>query len=115
MPDFHQAGDAAVDIEQVTSLFAGLDPGTRQLLLDAAQRDLAEWTDLLVAAWDSGDADGQHRARHSLKGLCGNFGAAGLLALCEADLAQPGMAKRLQASRITTTQALEQLIAKLDQ
>lgn len=115
MPDRLLPGDAAIDMEQVTALFAGLDPDTRQLLLDAAQRDLAEWTDRLVAAWAGDDDDGRHRARHALKGLCGNFGATGLLALCEADLSAPGMAVRLQASRVATTRALAQRVAELDQ
>ncbi len=115
MPDRLLPGDTAIDMEQVTALFAGLDPDTRQLLLDAAQRDLAEWTDRLVAAWAGDDDDGRHRARHALKGLCGNFGATGLLALCEADLSQPGLAMRLQSARAATAATLARLIAELPQ
>jgi hypothetical protein len=115
MPDRLRPEDTAIDIDQVTALFTDLDPETRSLLLDAAQRDLAEWTDRLVAAWDSGDEEGQRRARHSLKGLCGNFGASGLLALCEADLSQPGLANRLQSARAATAAILARVIAELPQ
>jgi hypothetical protein len=115
MPDRLQPEDLVIDREQVTALFADLDPETRTLLLDAAQRDLAEWTDRLVAAWADGNAEGQRRVRHSLKGLCGNFGATGLLALCEADLAQPGLTVRLQAARAATAAVLTQMIAELPQ
>ncbi|OYQ27089.1 hypothetical protein CHU93_11300 [Sandarakinorhabdus cyanobacteriorum] len=115
MPDRQRPDDWAIDIEQVTALFADLDRDTRTLLLDAAQRDLAEWTDRLVVAWDSGDEEGQRRARHSLKGLCGNFGASGLLALCEADLSEPGVANRLQSARAATAAALANLVAELPQ
>lgn len=113
MPDRLQPEDSAIDAEQVTALFGGLDPAMRRLLLDAAQRDLAEWTDHLIAAFSADDAAACHRARHALKGLCGNFGASGLLALCAMDLSQPGLALRLQSARAATNLALAQMVAGL--
>ncbi len=63
-------------------------------LLNAAESDIVEWSDRLIAAWNGGDKDEAQRARHSLKGLCGNFGAVKLLEVAEQDLSSPKRRKR---------------------
>jgi len=74
--------DAAVTRTQ----FAAFPQDIAQRLLSAAEADIVEWGDRLLAAWTAGDQDQIGRARHSLKGLCGNFGAVKLLELSDTDL-----------------------------
>lgn len=75
-----------VDLRVLQAFLADFDGDTVRLLLDAARSDLSEWSDRLIAAWSDGDAEARQRARHSLKGVCGNFGATGLLAMADGDL-----------------------------
>ncbi len=52
----------------------------------AFAQDLAQSGEALLNAAASGDSDAVLRARHSLKGLCGNFGAERVVALAEGPL-----------------------------
>ena len=75
-----------IDTAVTHAQFAAFPQELALRLLTAAEADIVEWCDRLLAAWDQGNADDIARARHSLKGLCGNLGAVKLLALTEADL-----------------------------
>ena len=85
------------------------DPETLAMLLDSGSSDITEWTERLIEAWQSGNADDQSRARHSLKGLCENFGAHTLLVHCERDLSDPAAAATLREYRELTLRMLREV------
>lgn len=98
-----------MDLAHAKEFFGQFDSATRTVLLDAGLNDLTEWTERLVEAWQSGDVDGQSRARHSLKGLCENFGAHTLLSHCERDLTDPQSAETLREYRELTFRILREV------
>lgn len=98
-----------MDLAQAKAFFDQFDPDTRAMLLEAGSNDITEWTERLVDAWQSGDADGQRRARHSLKGLCENFGAHTLMSHCERDLSDPAAAETLREQRELTLGMLREV------
>ncbi len=71
MPDLI---DASLTHEQ----FEALGPEIAGILAEATEADFAEWGGRLAAAAEAEDSEGMSRARHSLRGLCGNYGAAAL-------------------------------------
>lgn len=95
-----------IDIVQIKSLFGGLDSDTQELLLDAAAADFNEWTEKLIGSWAAQDVDLRQRSRHSLKGLCGNFGAVALLEYCDMDLSHNSAVHELRVCRDNTLRAL---------
>lgn len=101
--------DELIDIEQVRGLFGNLDSKTQKLLMDAAEADLIEWSERLISTWEGGDKQSCQRARHSLKGLCGNFGASAMLALCSQDISGPETIETLRTCRTATLHALRQV------
>lgn len=97
-----------IDGALVREQFDALDPDTVRLLRDALQGDLREWSGKLVSAWSAGDDAAISRARHALKGLCGNFGATALEAMAQQDLT--GAAERVRLTGL----AEETIAAILD-
>lgn len=102
-----------VDPQSVETLFGGMDPDTCNLLLDAAAADANEWTERLAQAWQDGDVTEQSRARHSLKGICGNFGMTYLLDRCERDLTAPVAVQDLRDCRDASLAALRAAVTRL--
>lgn len=107
-----EVGADLVDPQAVDGLFGGMDPDTCDLLLDAAA-DATEWTERLVQAWQVGDATEQGRARHSLKGICGNFGMNLLFDRCAGDLATDPAITDLRDCREASLAALRAAVARL--
>lgn len=110
---FPPASADLVDPQAVDALFGGMDPDTCDLLLDAAAADTIEWTERLVTAWQQGDAEEQSRARHSLKGICGNFGMTLLYDRCAGDLAADSALHDLRDCRDASLAALRAAVAGL--
>jgi hypothetical protein len=75
-----------IDQDVTKAQFAAFPAEISARLLSAAEADIANWSDQLLAAWVASDSDAVSRARHALKGLCGNFGATQLLAVAGSDL-----------------------------
>jgi len=111
--DLPELATGLVDPGAVEALFGGMDSDTQALLISAACADTAEWTERLVAAWRNGDSEGQSRARHSLRGICGNFGMTALLASCEDDLSASTAVQDLCDCRETSLAALRAVVASL--
>lgn len=99
-------GTFSIDSGVVLTLLDGLDSATIELLLNAAETDMTESSEALIAAWQAGDSQGAARARHSLKGICGTFGATVLLGLSERDLADADSAAMLRHCCAETIKAL---------
>jgi HPt (histidine-containing phosphotransfer) domain-containing protein len=100
------ACNAAVDRFAIITFLADFDAETVKLLIDAADADISEWSERLLDACAVQDLDGQQRARHSLKGVCSNFGAAALLAMANEDLSTAPAIARFRSQRQTTIAAL---------
>ena len=75
-----------IDQDVTRAQFAAFPPDISARLLAAAEADIINWSDQLLAAWASADSEAISRARHALKGLCGNFGATKLLDMVGNDL-----------------------------
>lgn len=103
---FSDAPAELVDLQAVDALFGGMDSDTCDLLLDAAAADTTEWTERLALAWQQGNAEEQSRARHSLKGICGNFGMTLLLDRCAGTLAADEALQDLRDCRDASLAAL---------
>jgi len=101
-----------VDPQAVEALFGGMDPDTRNLLLDAAAADATEWTERLLQAWQDGDVNDQSKARHSLKSICGNFGMTCLFERCVGDLAVSAAAQDLRDCRDASLAALRVAVSR---
>ena len=70
-----------IDISLTQSQFDAFEPDIVAALSDATRADLEEWSTRLLDGWTVGNEDEIRRARHSLKGVCGNFGAERLIAM----------------------------------
>ncbi|WP_353228032.1 Hpt domain-containing protein [Novosphingobium sp.] len=75
-----------IDPELTLSQFEALPPEIVAPLCDATAADLRDWGTRLLDAVAADDTDALRRARHSLKGLCGNFGAGAIMLRAEGDL-----------------------------
>ncbi len=75
-----------IDIALTREQFDAFDAEVVAMLCDATQSDLEQWSGRLRLAWANDDQDGVARARHALKGVCGNYGAAALMALVDGPL-----------------------------
>lgn len=100
--------EALIDRQAVAALFADFDEDTGKLLLSAAEGDIIECSEKLIEAWLSGNIDGQKRARHSLKGVCANFGVTALLAICAGDISDQETVAKLRICRASTLAALRE-------
>lgn len=75
-----------IDQDITKAQFAAFPAEVSARLLTAAEADITNWSDQLVAAWMASDSEAASRARHALTGLCGNFGATRLLEMSATDL-----------------------------
>lgn len=103
-----------LDYAHLRAFLGEFDTETRTLILDAGRSDLLEWTERLIVACEMNDQSGIRGARHALRGLCSNFGASALLALCEADIGSDAEAEALRDCRKATFDALALGAATLD-
>lgn len=78
-----------IDQDVTKAQFSAFPADISMRLLTAAENDLTTWSDSLLAAWAANDSEATSRARHSLKGLCGNFGASRMLEMALSDLTSP--------------------------
>ncbi|WP_169053442.1 Hpt domain-containing protein [Alteraurantiacibacter aquimixticola] len=95
-----------IDQQLVREQFGALDAETAAMLVEAMEADLREWSKALITAWQQGDKEKASRARHSLKGLCGNFGASELMALAEGELSGDAEQAALKACLEQTITAI---------
>ncbi|WP_226018090.1 Hpt domain-containing protein [Novosphingobium sp. FKTRR1] len=75
-----------IDPELTLSQFEALPPEIVAPLCEATATDLRDWGQRLLDAVAGDDPDAIRRARHSLKGLCGNFGASAVMRCADGDL-----------------------------
>lgn len=75
-----------IDAELTLSQFEALPSEIVAQLGEAIGADLREWGKRLLEAVAADDPDAIRRARHSLKGICGNFGASAVMQMAEGDL-----------------------------
>lgn len=75
-----------IDRDLAHGQFADLDAATAAMLVTAMAGDISTWTARLAEAAEAGDREGMHRARHTLTGLCGAFGAQALQQACNGGL-----------------------------
>lgn len=83
-----------IDPGLVREQFGALDAEMAERLAAAMQADLRHWSLALVTGWRHSDDPAIQRARHALKGLAGNFGAAVLVDMAYRDL--PGAIEQAQ-------------------
>jgi hypothetical protein len=100
-----------IDVGQTQALFGELDAETCDLLLAAAAGDLENGCEALIAAWQAGDANAVQRARHSLQGVCGHFGATALLGRLRDEYSSPSAGRQLRATCAATVAALRSAAA----
>lgn len=100
-----------IDADLVSEQFGSLDQEMAPLLCEALESDFKEWTQRLFAGWDARDEEQIRRARHSLKGLCGNFGADALYKLSEEDFSQPGHRRAMNECVELTIRAIKTVAA----
>jgi len=75
-----------IDPELTLSQFEALPPEIVVPLCEATGSDLREWRSRLLEAVALDNAEAIRRARHSLKGLCGNFGAIAVMHCADGEL-----------------------------
>ncbi|WP_298194748.1 Hpt domain-containing protein [Novosphingobium sp.] len=75
-----------IDQELTLSQFEALPSNVVVPLCEATSADLRDWSTRLLDAVAAQDDEAIRRARHSLKGLCGNFGAAAVMHHVDSDL-----------------------------
>lgn len=93
-----------LDQTAIRTLFDDLGENTARKLLSAAEADIATLAQQLLDACAARDEEVQHSARHSLAGVCTNFGAAALLAIAAEDLSSEAARERFRShSRMTVT------------
>lgn len=95
-----------IDEGMVREQFDGLDPDTAALLRAAMADDLREWGRRLGDAWIQHDEEATSRARHALRGLTGNFGAARLMRIAEQERGDAALAAELMATVDATITAI---------
>jgi HPt (histidine-containing phosphotransfer) domain-containing protein len=75
-----------IDRELTLSQFEALPAEIVAPLCEATAADLREWSKRLLDAAAAEEPETMRRARHSLKGLCGNFGAGAVMQLADGEL-----------------------------
>jgi len=103
-----------IDRDLAREQFEALGAEIAATLAQAVEADMAEWGDRLVAAASAGDDEAMRRARHSLKGLCGNFGATELEQLANGRLDSEAERARFLACRTATVAALLAVAAAVE-
>ena len=95
-----------IDYPLTRAQFEDFDPAIVSLLCTATQTDLREWSARLLEAAAAGDAEAAGRARHALKGLCGNYGAQPLIDLSVQPLREADARAHFQACLEATIAAI---------
>ena len=78
-----------IDLPLTRDQFDGFSADIVSALCAATQADLREWSGRLLDGWATNDAEAIGRARHALKGLCGNYGAQALIEISATPLDAP--------------------------
>ena len=102
-----------IDPELTLSQFEALPASVVAPLCEATETDLREWGSRMLEAVAAGDAEGIRRARHSLKGLCGNFGATAIMLRADGDLADAKAQRDFRACIEATIAAVLAIAAPL--
>lgn len=98
-----------IDRELVREQFANLGPELAGALAEAVDADFSEWSEALARAAEADDAEAMRRARHSLRGLCGNFGAHALDRLATGPLDLPTLRAALVSCAQSTVAAIQEI------
>lgn len=102
-----------IDRELTLSQFEALPAEIVAPLCEATAADLREWSGRLLDAVAADDGEATRRARHSLKGLCGNFGADAVLQYAAGDLQSAEARARFQECVEATITAVVAIAAPL--
>lgn len=102
-----------IDPELTLSQFEALPPEVVGPLCEALGADLREWGKRLLEAVAADDTDAVRRARHSLKGLCGNFGASAVMQCADGELQSAEARARLHDCIEATIAAIGTIAAPL--
>ena len=103
-----------IDEELTREQFASMGPDLVQRLLDALNRDLHKWAERLFIAFDVGDEETIRNARHSIRGLCSNFGATPLHEMAETELTTPASQAAFRSLRDATLDAIREAVKDPD-
>ena len=95
-----------IDEELTREQFAFLGPEIVQRLLAATHRDLDSWGDRLMTGWDTGDQESIRVARHSIRGVCSNFGATRLHEFAQTDMTSAASREAFRALHDATLEAI---------
>ena len=95
-----------IDIPLTQEQFDDFDAAVVNALCNATRSDLREWSARLLQAWATDDAEAISRARHALKGLCGNYGAQALMAMAAHPLTQAELRREFQSCVEATIAAI---------
>ncbi len=95
-----------IDLAVTQAQFSAFPADVSARLLSAVDSDMTNWSDQLLAAWEADDSEAISRARHALKGLCGNFGASQLLEMAASDLSLSEHRQEFRALREATLHAI---------
>ena len=101
-----------IDIPLTREQFDAFDAETIAMLCEATQSDLDEWISRLLVAWEADDQPAVLRARHSLKGVCGIYGAHALIALIAEPMREATARDRLMACVAKTIAAIHGVAAE---
>jgi len=102
-----------IDPELTLSQFEALPAAIVAPLCEATEADLREWGSRLLEAMAAQDAEGVRRARHSLKGLCGNYGATAIMLRADGDLPDARAQREFRACIEATITAIQAIAAPL--
>lgn len=102
-----------IDRELTLSQFEALPPEVVAPLCEATASDLREWSMRLLEAAAAEDPEAVRRARHSLKGLCANFGADSVMQHAGGDLRSSEARARFQDCIEATIAAVLAIAAPL--
>jgi hypothetical protein len=103
-----------IDEELTREQFEYLRPEVAEQLLNALGRDLERWSETLLNAWDQSDAETIRLARHSIKGLCSNFGAGRMHELAALDLSSEASRREFRAVHGDTVEAIRRLARTIE-
>ena len=102
-----------VDHALIAEQLAGLPADLLSDILAAFGADCERCARDLLAATADGDAVAAGRARHALRGICGNFGAARLIAAAEGTLQDEADRAAFRSLAVRTLDAVGEAVARL--
>lgn len=101
-----------IDPELIAEQLGDLPPDLREAIAGAFAADLERWVGQLLDACASGDSLAAGRARHALRGIGGNFGAAALIRAADGDLTHETDRARLRTLAARTLDAVGAVLAE---